>query len=172
MSEKKGEIMNLFERDIEIKAKDSGDLITIDGWLTDSYHEMTLSVDFSFPDLIIKRIEGKMIRYPHQDCLPGIDSLKNVLGIRAGRNFFQKIEEAYGGPRGCVHLLNLLYEAGLAAVQARFAKTKLLSPEEMEAIPKERLIKMYLKFQPGMRDSCIAWSNESPMVKEADSLPE
>ncbi len=164
--------MNLFERDIEVKARENGDGITVEAYLTDTFHEMSLTADFTHPDLVITRVEGKIIRYPHEECLPGEDTLKGVVGVKAGRELFQKIERVYGGASGCVHLLNLLYQAGLAAVQARFAKTRPFSPEEWESLPKPMRINAILRFQPGMRNSCIAWSNASPMVRAADALSE
>jgi hypothetical protein len=168
---KRREPMSIFDRSIKVQVDwmDEGKF-KVTGHLSDTYHEMKLNVEFSHPKLKILNIKGEFIRYPHRECLPALASLDKLIGLRFKRDFFGQIQELVGGAAGCAHLNNLLYEMGQSVVQGRFAKSD-ESIDELEAtLPREKWTKLWLQMMPGMRNACIAWSDESPMVKEADKV--
>jgi len=167
--------MALFSRQIKMDAEwiegENGGII-IKGYLSDSYHEMKCEILFSYPDLRIISIKSEIIRYPHKECEDYHKNLIKLVGLKVKRDFYSKIMEKIGGPSGCAHINNLIYEMGMSAVQGRFAKQDELVPPEWENIPKSEKIAIYLKLFPNMKNTCIAWSEESPMVKEALKVKE
>ncbi len=171
MVEGKKSTDEIFRRDISVSARWMGDdTILISGHLKDKYHEMTSEIKFSFPALEILDVRGALIKYPHNECVDSVKFLERLKGIRVSRNFYAKIMEMTGGPFGCVHINNLIYEMGMSAVQARFARFDELAPPDFEKIPKPRRIKIYLEWMPGIKNGCTAWAEDSPMVKEAEGL--
>ncbi len=161
--------MSIFDRSIKIKVEwlEAGKF-RVTGHLDDTYHEIKLNVEFSHPKLEILSIKGDFVRYPHQECLPTLKKLERLTGIRVKADFYQRIQESVGGAAGCAHLNSLLYEMGQAVVQGRFAKSSELAEGLEVSLPREKWVKLWLQMMPGMRNTCIAWSDESPMVKQAE----
>lgn len=170
MHEKSKEPQEIFKRDITMSARFENECIIIIGRLKDSYHEMSAEISFSFPALEILDLKGKLIRYPHNECVDAEKFFDKLKGVRVSRNFYAKIMERTGGPLGCVHMNNLIYEMGMSAVQARFARFDELAPADFECLPKPQKIKIYLEWMPGIKNGCTAWAEDSPMVKEAEKL--
>lgn len=168
MQEEKESGRIIFRRDISITSRFEDECIIVSGHLKDSYHEMTAEMKFTFPALEIIDVRGSLKRYPHDECLDSEKFLGKLKGLRVSRNFYSKIMEQTGGPMGCVHMNNLIYEMGMSAVQARFARFDELAPPDFEKIPKPERIKLYLEWMPGIKNGCTAWADTSPMVKEAE----
>jgi len=170
MQEKSKHYREIFRRDIHISARFEDETIIISGTLKDSYHEMTAEIKFSFPALEILDINAKLVKYPHHECVDAERFYEKLKGVRVSRNFYAKIMEQTGGSMGCVHVNNLIYEMGMSAVQARFARFDELAPPEFENLPKPEKIKLYLEWMPGLKNGCTAWGEDSPMVREAEKL--
>ncbi len=161
--------MSIFDRSIKVEVEwmEEGKF-RVTGHLNDTYHEIKLNAEFSHPKLEILSIKGEFIRHPHQECLPTLENLERLKGIRVRGDFYQRIQELVGGAAGCAHLNSLFYEMGQAVVQGRFAKSDELIEDIEAKLPQEKWTKLWLQMMPGMRNTCIAWSDESPMVKKAD----
>lgn len=170
MQEESKNLKEIFKREIAMSARFEDECIVVSGKLKDSYHEMSAEIKFSFPALEIIDLKGKLIKFPHNECVDAEKFLNKLKGLRVSRNFYAKIMEQTGGPLGCVHVNNLIYEMGMSAVQARFARFDELAPPEFEKIPKPQRIKIYLEWMPGLKNGCTAWAEDSPMVKEAERL--
>ncbi len=160
----------LFRRDFSIEAEWKDGSIMVYGMLKDSFHEMEAEARFSFPALAILDFKGKLIRYPHDECFDASTHLAKLKDLNVTRHFYSKMMERTGGIFGCAHMNNLIYEMGMSAVQARFAKFDQIAPPDFEKLPKAQKIKTYLKFMPGIKNTCHAWSENSPMVKAAEAL--
>ncbi len=162
----------IFKREIYMKSFwTKKETIIVEGKIADSYHEMSAKVEFSFPKLEILDIECSFIRYPHEECLDAMKYIHEIKGLRVGKNFYRDLTERIGGPKGCIHLNNLLYEMGMSAVQARFARWDEMAPPEILNMPKKKWVKLSLQMMPGLRDGCSAWASTSKIVKEAEEEP-
>jgi hypothetical protein len=157
----------VFKREISLTSKIDGDLVVSQGRLSDSYHEMEATVKFTFPALVITSLETKLIRFPHQECNTYTNHINKLVGVRANRTLFESIMEKTGFPRGCAHMNNLIYQLGIGAVQARFAKWDEFAPKEWESLPEPQRVKSYLEAMPAMIDACSAWASDSPMLIRA-----
>lgn len=166
----KKEKAELFKRAFSITGCWEDDCIVITGRLKDSFHEMEAEARFSFPALEILDIHGKLIQYPHQECFDAASYLERLKGLKVTRHFYTKLMERTGGSFGCAHMNNLVYEMGMSAIQSRFARFDHIAPMDFERLSKPQRIKSYLRLMPGIRNTCHAWSDESPMVKAADAL--
>jgi hypothetical protein len=162
----------LFKREFTITGKWKDDCIIVYGRLNDTFHEMEVEARFSFPMLEVLELKGKLIRYPHNECFDSASYLDRLEGLKITRHFYTKLMEHTGGPFGCSHLNNLIYEMGMSAVQVRFARYDEIAPKDFEKLSKPQKIKAYLKFMPGIKGSCHAWAQDSPMVKQAEDLKE
>lgn len=58
----------------------------------------------------------------------------------------------------------------MSAVQARFGRYDEIAPPNFEKLPKPMKTKIYLQSMPGLKNTCIAWSENGPMVKEAEEV--
>ena len=159
----------IFKREILMRAfwteKES---ILVEGKISDSYHEMAATIEFSFPELEILNVECSFIRYPHEECLDALKYIEEIKGLRVRKRFYDELMERIGGPKGCIHLNNLIYEMGMSAVQGRFARWDEMVPPELLSMPKPQWVKLTLQMMPGLRDGCSAWASTSKMVREAE----
>lgn len=162
----------LFNRNIKLKGRFEDEKIVVEGELTDTFHSMKARLHYAFPSLEIISVETELIKFPHEECLLYKENIAKIKGVKVNRNFYKSLMEKIGGPYGCAHINNLLYEMGMAAVQVRFAKFDELKPEGFDKIEKAKRIKLYLDFMPSMKNACSAWAEWSPMVKTAERLKE
>lgn len=165
-------VKEMFERKITLKGGWVDDKVIVEGELKDTYHWMKARIHFTFPELQISHIETELLKFPHEECQLYRENIERLKGAKVNRYFYSSVIERVGGPMGCAHLNNLIYEMGMAAVQVRFAKFNELKPPEIEKMEKPEKIKLYLELMPSMLNSCSAWSEKSPMVIKAKNICE
>jgi hypothetical protein len=76
--------------------------------LSDEVHDITVEVDISVPDMVIKDAAIKFDRYPLEPC-PLIESKSAKLtGVNVTKDYRQKVVALFMGPEGCPNVMNLL----------------------------------------------------------------
>lgn len=109
--------MELFAREMKISVIEEGELMQINSYLNDTHHEIKIQLLVQPVTMKIKEISAEMVRVPYEVCpkaLKGIEQLKG-LPIQAGIN--RRVIELIGGQSGCVHVVDLLRESFVGAVQ-------------------------------------------------------
>jgi len=166
--------MRVFERNKHITVDfEEGNLITAVE-MEDNYHHFRVQVAFAFPSLEIKRASAEVVRAPNRQCyaVPGL--VAGLVGIRVQPGFNRTVAKVVGGPGGCFHLGNLVGEAALAALQGIYAAANQVSGGALVKLPRDQRTRFWLDRRPEMLDSCLAWSAEGELVREAypEGLPE
>ena len=134
------------------------------GFLDDYIYGMRLDVEFSLPQYEITKIEGAMTRYTTPECPKANEILNRAVGMRVEPGFEDKIKKEIGRA-GCRHYATLLVECcrSVMAASIGFASQDL----EDEGLPADddsvrtRLLEML----PILKGSCMAYSEESPLIK-------
>jgi hypothetical protein len=118
-------------RSIEYQAFEAGDFLTIVGRLRDTrpwaeglsgavdrVHDMELRVTVRTDDLTITESDAVMHTFPHTECPGIIPAFRGLAGLRVGRGYTHKVQDLFGGPRGCTHLEHLARSLGPVVIQA------------------------------------------------------
>jgi hypothetical protein len=104
----------------------------------------------------IREVEVKMDGVPYEGC-PGIAAAFGRLkGLRIGPGWNRKIRELFGGPRGCVHVVDLLRPVATVGF-----KTVKREAGRLDKAPAERGDE-----SPYQIDSCHMLAADGPIVRE------
>jgi Protein of unknown function (DUF2889) len=159
-----GETVPLHIRSIEYQAFDAGDSLTIVGRLRDSrpwavdhhahaverVHDMELRVTVRLGDLVITESDAVMHTFPHTECPGIVPAFRALAGLHIGRGYTRKVQEAFGGPRGCTHLEQLARSLGPVVIQAMMSKRTQSAPDSESGSPGGAV--------PLPRNSCHVWA--------------
>lgn len=130
----------------------------------DTWFSLSLEMSIRMPDLEIADIKGEINRSPYKRCADTLPVLQEAVGIRISTGLIKNINAFIGGERGCRRLADMILE-GCDQVVNRFTASAIrqmadIKPEEMAAAQRE-----FLKMNPQLIGSCIAYSKDSPLVK-------
>jgi|YelNatPaOPRAMG01_1025707.scaffolds.fasta_scaffold04193_4 hypothetical protein len=122
---------------IEISPLDSR-LVGVHCTLLDPYHhlEMDLVLDASNPEaMVIKEAKASMARAPYPVCREPLERVKELEGLKIERGIRRTVTRLLGGPKGCVHLVDMFMEGIRLAIQAVVVVwSEKLPPEEGEKL--------------------------------------
>lgn len=80
-------------------------------------HHMQVSIEVSFPELVIREVTTHFEMHPREEC-PSITShYDHLIGLSIARGFTHRVRELFGGPRGCTHTTALLQAMAPIALQ-------------------------------------------------------
>jgi len=134
------------------------------GFLDDYTYSMEIDVEFSLPEYEITTIHGRMKRYTTPECPKADDVLQKAVGMRIGPGLSDAVKKQIGRA-GCRHYATLLLECCRSVVAASivFARQDL----ENEGLPTDddAVRRRMLEMLPDLRNSCLAYSDESPLMK-------
>lgn len=134
------------------------------GFLDDYIYSMELDVEFSLPQHEITRIDGRMKRYTTPECPSADEILQSAVGMRIEPGLTDKIKKEIGRA-GCRHYATLLLECchAVGSASITFARQDL----EEEGLPADddAVRRRFLELRPDMRNSCMVYSEQSPLMK-------
>lgn len=133
----------------------------------DTCFSLELEMTIKIPDMEISDIKGDIVRSPYNKCSEALAVLQEAVGIRIGTGLIKNINAFIANEQGCRRLADMILE-GCDQVVNRFTfstihKGRNIKPEELRAAQKE-----FLKANPQLIGSCIAYAKDSPLVKLED----
>lgn len=90
-------------------ARQKNDVIMVVSSLSDSFHEISIRASFAKPG-VLAEIQGDFLRAPDNICLETINRLLLMSGKNISAMSKKELAQYVGGPCGCTHLLDLVYE--------------------------------------------------------------
>ena len=115
-------------------------------------HDMWIRLTLD-DDLSIRQLEAISDSTPYELCPRVNENFKNLVGIKIAPGWSREVKKRVGGIRGCTHLVELLGVMATVAFQTIFS----LREEDVMASGDKK---------PPMLNSCHAWAENSPVVKE------
>jgi len=158
--------MSFFNRTINVETLDEGENLRLKGTLRDErldepLHWIDAEMVISVWEGEILEISGHMERRPLEECLEGLESLEELLGVRIRPGFTDFVKQTVGSNRGCSHLAALIMTMANVSVQGRGAYIRKHFEDEE--------IRMYAMAdsaqQLGILDSCVCWREDGPLVR-------
>lgn len=120
-------------------------------------HEMGLRLTVD-DDLRIRHAGGWIRHMPHAECEQVPASLSRLEGLHIARGWRRHVQAALGGDQGCLHMREVLFSLGTAAIQAIHPALALRSGRKAG----HRVAIVPASAQVG---ACLAWSPASPVPK-------
>jgi Protein of unknown function (DUF2889) len=158
----------LHVRSIEYRAFDAPDGLRIVGRLRDTrpwaagtsaverVHDMELTVTVRLDDLTITTSDAVMHTFPHTECPAIVAAFRGLVGLEIGRGYTRKVQELFGGPKGCTHLEHLARSLGPVAIQA-------VTSERARAVSRGEAVSLVSSSgSPWARNSCHIWAEGGP----------
>ena len=130
-----------------------------DTWLSLSL-EMTIKV----PDMEIAGIKGEFNRSFYEECHKTLPVLQEAEGIRIGPGLIKNINALIGNRTGCRRMADMILD-GCDQVINRFTFSMLSQMTTIKDEDKPAAQREFLKMNPQLIGSCIAYAKDSPLVK-------
>jgi hypothetical protein len=130
-----------------------------DTWLSLSL-EMTIKV----PDMEIASIKGEFSRSFYEKCHETLPILQEAVGIRIGPGLIKNVNALIGNRTGCRRMADMILD-GCDQVINRFTFSMLSQVTTIKDEDKPAAQREFLKMNPQLIGSCIAYAKDSPLVK-------
>jgi hypothetical protein len=115
-------------------------------------HDMELRVAVRIRDMTIIEAAAEMHTFPHAECPGIVRAFDGLVGLSVARGYTRKVQERFGGPRGCTHLETLARSLGPVVVQAVTSdRARAVHAGEAEDL-------LTGNGSPWARDSCHIWA--------------
>jgi predicted metal-dependent phosphoesterase TrpH len=132
--------------------------LSVHGVLEDDVYGLEVDLDFSFPELEIRRIAGRWNRMENSACPRAIPFLQEAVGFRLDEKFQPKVQKVLGR-KSCRHFADLVLECAEAARDA----AQLLGVENTRAVERDLKIEDYFgRVEVGEKSSGEDWSRAGP----------
>jgi hypothetical protein len=158
------------KKDVNIFITDFG--LTVAAVMEDRVHKMEVELDIDLPGMVIRGIRGRMPRVPREECRKALPTLQKAVGLEIKRGLSVKMEETIGGSIGCSHMTNLVMEACYCSFQGHYMKLREIAGDILDEMTDPERMKAFVSIMPRMVNSCIAYSEASGLIKEANDSPE
>jgi hypothetical protein len=130
-----------------------------DTWLSLSM-EMTVKV----PDMEITDVKGEFNRCFYEKCRETLPVLQEAVGIRIGSGLIKNINALVGSRTGCRRMADMILD-GCDQVINRFTFSTLRQMQDVKEEDRAAAQKEFLKMNPQLIGSCIAYAKDSPLVR-------
>jgi hypothetical protein len=128
-------------------------------------HDFSVEMQVRLPDFEIVSVQGGMGRSPGgEGCQLAIPFLQNAVGVKIGPGLTATIDEKVGRP-GCPRLANLVLENCHAVLQGTIGSVLEDYQKHCQTPSLDELRKRWLEGMPMMRNSCLAYSDESELIR-------
>ena len=79
--------------------------------LVDGQHTMEVSLAVQVETMEVLEVKGCITIAPHRVCPQAVDGLRALVGMRLRPGLFGEMQRRVGGPRGCIHVNDLIRES-------------------------------------------------------------
>ena len=82
------------------------------GHFKDDVHDINSRILFDYRSYRVIEAEVHTSNLPFPICQSGLDKIKDIIGVPAGPGFNRTVKERLGGSSGCIHLAEMVMNAG------------------------------------------------------------
>lgn len=148
---------------VEVEPQRDGGLLVF--WrLADDLLKVELKMEVQPPDLEIMEVEARFERFVPEDWRKAADSIKKIEGVRIGSGLRKIVEGLLGGAQGCAILVNAVLESSNAVI-LHYTRPGIEARLDLPADQKLESVQEMLKNNPRLIRSCIAFQDDSPLMK-------
>jgi DUF2889 family protein len=130
--------------------------------MRDAFHDMGVTVTFSYPELEIRSVDPRMSRTPYPICPSALALAQSCVGLKVQPAISLMLTRQIGGPEGCAHMTNLVVDACHSAVQGLLAIRRIDEGDTSVVLSPEAKIAYLDGHGIPTRDSCVAFAVAEP----------
>ena len=152
---------------VEVEPQADGSL-TVYWRLTDDLLKAELVLKVEPPDLEIVEAEARLERFIPKGWETAPALIKKIEGVRIGSGLRKIVDGLLGGPRGCSVLAHAVLESSNAII-LHYTRPGVERGEGLSDEEGQRMLQENLKRNPRLIRSCIAFQDDSPLLKGIDT---
>ena len=152
---------------VEVSPQADGN-IAVSWRLTDDLLKAEVNITVQPPDLEIVEATAELNRLVPQAWSNAAELIKKVEGVRVGGGLRKIAQGLLGGPNGCPVLVDAVLESANAII-LHFTRPVLQTSESLEGDEMLANLKEMVKNNPRLVRSCIAFQDDSPIIRGLDS---
>jgi hypothetical protein len=130
----------------------------------DTWFSLSLEMTIRLPDMEIAEIKGEISRSPYTKCAETVSVLQEAVGVRISTGLIKNINAFIANQKGCRRMADMILE-GCDQVVNRFTSSSMRQLENIKAEDRATAQKEFLKMNPQLIGSCIAYAKDSPLVR-------
>jgi hypothetical protein len=131
---------------------------------TDDLLKAEVNITVQLPDLEIVEATAELNRLVPQAWSNAAELIKKVEGVRVGAGLRKIAQGLLGGPNGCPVLVHAVLESANAII-LHFTRPALQASERLEGDEMLASLKEMVKNNPRLVRSCVAFQDDSPIMK-------
>jgi len=133
------------------------------GHWKDDIHDIKTRILFNYTTYEVVEAEAEGLSIPFDVCYKGMDSIKELVGVKAGGGYIRAVRKILMGKDGCMHVGELAQNSLTAALNCVVRKTpEWADPEDFE--------NRWKTWQTIYKDRCIYFSQEGVLDQFRDDL--
>ena len=154
---------------VEVSQQTDGS-IAVSWRQTDDLLKAEVHMTVQPPDLEIVEASAELNRLVPGTWSNAGELIKKVEGVRVGAGLRKIVQGLLGGPQGCSLLEHAVLESANAVI-LHFTRPVLQVSEKLEGDELLANLKEMVRNNPRLVRSCVAFQDESPIMKEVNSDP-
>jgi hypothetical protein len=148
---------------VEVSPQSNGNMAV--SWRqTDDLLKAEVNITVQLPDLEIVEATAELNRLVPQAWSNAAELIKKVEGVRVGAGLRKIAQGLLGGPNGCPVLVHAVLESANAII-LHFTRPALQASERLEGDEMLASLKEMVKNNPRLVRSCVAFQDDSPIMK-------
>lgn len=149
--------MDSFERSIHLNARKlDDDRLQITSSLLDLEHAFLLELTVRISTQTIESAKATMNRAPLSRCFAAVERFSRLEGLSIKRGIIKEMHSRFGGPKGCIHLIELLNDAVRFTSMLLLGESLGYSPGMKENMTEEEIIAEGMK---KLRNTCLVFAD-------------
>lgn len=151
--------MVFFQRSVNssVRQADDGRLVVESNFL-DLEHSLHLTLVVDNKNGKIERVEAIMPKSPFSRCKKCVEGAQLLVGLTIGRGIMSQINKLLGGPKSCVHLVEIISEAVRLIGMLRAGDGGDYAYPGDPSHPEDVVIE---KLKPSLKNSCMVFADDS-----------
>ncbi len=150
--------MVFFQRSINSSVRQlDPDRLKVESSFLDLEHSLHLEIEVRKSTGEILSARAIMPKSPFTRCKECVSGADLLVGMRVGRGIMGKISENLGGPRSCVHLVELVSDAVRLIGMLFAGEGEDYSYPGDPSLPEEEVI---ANLKPRLRNSCMVFADD------------
>ena len=130
----------------------------------DTWFSLSLEMTIKVPDMEIAGIKGEINRSPYEKCCEALQILQEAVGVRISTGLIKNINAFIANEKGCRRIADMILD-GCDQVINRFTFSTLRQMKDIKEEDRAAAQRQFLKMNPQLIGSCIAYAKDSPLVK-------
>jgi hypothetical protein len=150
--------LDIFQRSIHLKAKKiDDDHLLVSSSLLDLEHSFNLELTVRVSTRMIEASSVSMSKAPLSRCFSVIERFAQLEGLSIERGIIKEMHSRLGGPKGCIHLMELLSDVVRFTSMLLLGESMGYRPQLRRSMTEDEVI---AEGKKKLRNTCLVFAEE------------